>query len=391
MVGVCTTLAGMRRCRANARGLALAFGALLLADLVLPADAAAYQRGRGRRAEPEATATLSRRPEGPVKIIISIGSQRLWVYDNAGLLETSIVSTGTGGFPTPTGVFAIIDKEVQHYSNIYGGASMPYMQRLTMSGVALHSGVTTGRPASHGCIRLPHAFAIKLFKITGLGTRVVIVPDEPVPAEFAHARLFVKKPAPTIPAEDAAREAAKPIGIATANALEVDKGIVDARLGKITAWRWQMLSALPISVFVSKAQGKVLVRHGFQPLFEAPATFRDPDRLLGTHVLTAVTFKDDDGRELRWTAVSMPAEPHGSAPVRSATRGRMRGEPEPDTPASVGPPSSVAEALDRIELPQEAIDRISELISPGATLIISDHGHNREMRQSGTDFIVLTR
>ena len=81
-----------------------------------------------------------------MKIVISIGSQRLWVYDKRGLLETSIVSTGVGGFPTPTGVFAILDKEVQHYSNIYGGASMPFMQRLTMSGVALHSGMITGRP-----------------------------------------------------------------------------------------------------------------------------------------------------------------------------------------------------------------------------------------------------
>ncbi len=74
-------------------------------------------------------------------------------------METSTVSSGTGGYSDPTGVFAILEKSVRHFSNIYGGAPMPYMQRLTMSGVALHQGVVTGRPASHGCVRLPAAFA----------------------------------------------------------------------------------------------------------------------------------------------------------------------------------------------------------------------------------------
>src|SRR5258708_31085800 len=96
------------------------------------------------------------------------------------------------------GVFAVLDKEVQHYSNIYGGAAMPFMQRLTMSGVALHSGMVTGRPASHGCIRLPHAFAIKLYKLTKLGTRVVIAANEPVPSKITHPRLFVRKPAQVV-------------------------------------------------------------------------------------------------------------------------------------------------------------------------------------------------
>src|SRR5262245_42122384 len=147
--------------RRSACALALGLAATLLIDLALPAATAEARTVRPYRdrAELKAATTPSRKPDGPINIIVSIGSQRLWVYDKQGLVETSIVSTGTGGFPTPTGVFAILDKEQQHYSNIYGGASMPFMQRLTMSGVALHSGVTTGRPASHGCIRLPHAFS----------------------------------------------------------------------------------------------------------------------------------------------------------------------------------------------------------------------------------------
>ena len=148
------------------------------------------------RSEPVAATTPARPPEGPLQIVVSIGSQRLWVYDKKGLLESSTISTGVGGYPTPWGCSRSSTRSETHYSNIYGGASMPFMQRLTMSGVALHSGMVTGRPASHGCIRLPHPFAIKLYKLTRLGVRVVIAPDEPVPEEIVHARLFVRKPAP---------------------------------------------------------------------------------------------------------------------------------------------------------------------------------------------------
>ena len=152
--------------------------------MLMPGQAEARPRlGIRDRAAP----TQPTRPaEGPLQIVISIGSQRLWVYDSKGLLETSTISTGVGGYPTPTGVFAIIDKEVTHYSNIYGGASMPFMQRLTMSGVAMHSGMVTGRPASHGCVRLPHPFAVKLYRLTRLGARVVKPPaDIPNVGRFA--------------------------------------------------------------------------------------------------------------------------------------------------------------------------------------------------------------
>ena len=123
-------------------------GALALGMLLMASDAdAAYLRQKIKPAEREAIGAPLRSPEGPLQIIVSLGSQRLFVYDKAGLLTTSTVSTGVGGYPTPTGIFAVLDKEKQHYSNIYGGASMPFMQRLTMSGVALHSGMVTGRPA----------------------------------------------------------------------------------------------------------------------------------------------------------------------------------------------------------------------------------------------------
>jgi L,D-transpeptidase catalytic domain len=353
------------------------------------ADANAYQRYvRPKPVERAATTAPARSAEGPLQIVVSIGSQRIFVYDKNGLVQTSIVSTGTGGFPTPMGVFAVLDKNVQHFSNIYGGASMPYMQRLTMSGVALHSGMVTGRPASHGCIRLPHAFAIEMFKLTKLGARVVIAANEPSPVDIAHEQLFVRKPAPAVAPEDAAREATRPIGIAAASAREFEKGSVDAKLGKVTGAYWLILEAMPVSVFVSRLEGKIFVRHGFRPLFEAPVVIRDPESLLGTHIYTAVEFKDDTNTQMRWQALSMPAESGGTSMKVSRA---SRSEAESSVPGASGPPATAKQALDRIEIPPEARERISQLLSPGASLIISDHGFNREMRDNGTDFIVLSR
>jgi hypothetical protein len=355
--------------------------------LPLAAEARPARSDRDRAGLEAAATTPARKPDGPINIVVSIGSQRLWVYDKAGLIETSMVSTGVDGFPTPTGVFAVIDKEVQHDSNIYRGASMPFMQRLTMSGVALHSGATTGRPASHGCIRLPHAFAIKLFRLTGLGARVIIAPNEPVPQEIAHPRLFRYEPARPDPEEAGASALRR---IATGSGIEMQKGVGDARVGKITAARARELQALPVSVFVSKAEGKVFVRHGFRQVLEAPAVIRDPERPIGTHVFTALEPKSD-GAQMRWFALSVPASGRPVAAVRRVSRA-ARSEPEPALPLAAGAPSTPAEALDRIELPPEAVAFISAMVGPGASLIVSDHGHNREMRSNGTtDFIVLTR
>jgi hypothetical protein len=133
-------------------------------------------------------------PSGPLQIIISIADQRISVYDNDALIARSSVSTGIPGHPTPLGVFSIISKQRWHRSNIYSGAPMPYMQRITWSGIALHAGVLPGRPASHGCIRLKNDFAIRLWRLTKRGTRVIIAPDDIRPVETAHPNLFVSKP-----------------------------------------------------------------------------------------------------------------------------------------------------------------------------------------------------
>ena len=122
---------------------------------------------------------------GRVRVLISLSQQKAWVFRDGELFGTSPVSTGKRGKETPTGTFPILQKRVRHFSNLYDNAPMPYMQRLTHSGIALHAGQLPGYPASHGCIRFPWSFAKKLYGITDFSTRVTITRDAPESAEEA--------------------------------------------------------------------------------------------------------------------------------------------------------------------------------------------------------------
>jgi hypothetical protein len=124
--------------------------------------------------------------EGDVVVVVSLSEQLAWVYRGDGLIGVSTVSTGKEGHETPTGSFPILQKRREHYSNLYDNAPMPFMQRLTWSGVALHAGQIPGYPASHGCVRLPTAFARHLFEVTELGATVHIV-ERPLSADDAMA------------------------------------------------------------------------------------------------------------------------------------------------------------------------------------------------------------
>ncbi|WP_375401895.1 L,D-transpeptidase family protein [uncultured Sphingomonas sp.] len=119
----------------------------------------------------------------PVTVVISLPLQRAFLYRGETLVAATAVSTGADDTPTPTGVYPILQKAAAHRSNLYD-ASMPYMQRLTWDGIALHAGADPGFPASHGCIRLPTAFARKLFEVTTLGTAVVVTDDPLVEPRF---------------------------------------------------------------------------------------------------------------------------------------------------------------------------------------------------------------
>ena len=175
------------------------------------------------------------KPQGPLIISISIIQQKLRIYDANGFFAETPVSTGMPGHSTPMGVFSVIQKHKFHRSNIYSGAPMPYMQRITWSGVAMHAGVLPGRPASHGCIRMPMAFAVKMWNWTKMGARVVITPGEITPASFSHPLLASVRGSPQPNAADEPKPNAP-------RAAKVDKMDTDA--GAFAGTRVELRSTL---------------------------------------------------------------------------------------------------------------------------------------------------
>ncbi|MGA8820145.1 MAG: L,D-transpeptidase family protein, partial [Xanthobacteraceae bacterium] len=147
-------------------------------------------------------------PKGPLEIFVSIEQQKLHFYSDGQLVATEPVATGVPGHLTPLGVFSVIERDRYHHSNLYSNAPMPYMERITWSGVALHQGPGVGRQASHGCIRMPEAFAAKLWMLPTMGMRVIIARPELRPLPFADSHLFVHKDLPPT--------AALPRGVETA-------------------------------------------------------------------------------------------------------------------------------------------------------------------------------
>jgi hypothetical protein len=464
--------------------------------------------GRDVGAEPRKPAE-AKPVGGPLFAVLSLSEQHISIYNGAGLVARSKVSTGMPGHRTPTGIFSIIGRERWHRSNIYSGAPMPYMQRITWSGVALHLGVVPGYPASHGCIRLPSGFAERLWGMTKVGERVIVTTREVAPAPFAHAKLPVARirPAPagvdgaalaalTTPAVAAtsepaiaakakmlnpieyaqvlkvravadaaaataatkqaaqtagakregarraagflrtaeveyaqaearlrvklrAREAATPpaaepaaaavstaetqlresadrLKVATESAsamadeaAQAEHGLDELRadLAKAQALGKEAVRrSSPVSILVSKKDKRIYVRQGLAPVLEAPVVIRDPQIPLGTHLYIA-TGAQTDGQSLSWTVLSLPAT---SEPEHRGTR-RVRAGDTTNEPAQLLPASNAAAALERIDIPADVAERISELLWTGGSLIVSDQPLSDETGDLGTDIVVKTR
>jgi hypothetical protein len=434
------------------------------------------------------------KPQGPLIIAISIERQSLKIYDANGFFAETPISTGMRGHPTPMGVFSIIQKHKFHHSNIYSGAPMPFMQRITWSGVAMHAGVLPGYPASHGCIRMPMNFAVKMWGWTRMGARVVVAPGEMTPSSFSHPLLIARGPTPvasaekTMPSEaksdkamvadatttsatseaapalkrgqaltadasstlpqsgtpttlsdatppangpasigrtnDTSRAEAKPAETATAatetvkasetkiepakssdskaEATKTDATAPDLKkdqtrssdADKAATARSEPTSAPKrngqISVFVSRKDSKLYVRQNFAPLFEVPVTIAASDRPLGTHVFTAQADKDNP-KLFQWSVVSLPATRHAEPrdeDERVSRRRKAVGAVEMK-PAPL--PDSPAEALDRIAIPADAMAKITDALSTGGSIIVSDQGITAGETGEGTDFIVSLR
>jgi lipoprotein-anchoring transpeptidase ErfK/SrfK len=449
------------------------------------------------------------KPQGPLIIDVSINKQQVKIYDDNGFFAEAPVSTGMRGHPTPMGVFSVIQKQKWHRSNIYSGAPMPYMQRITWSGVAMHAGVLPGYPASHGCIRMPEAFAIKMYNWTRMGARVLVTPGEISPASFSHPLLPGMKVQPqpqvstgaasdppfgakadkgaadkapeivdtklelrpsvghrdaaspedasegektrtanagrdqaadkapatmsdaTPPKEDITvdlattkpvpdRHAPKAQGVAAApeksaeakpdqaKAAPIPKAAVSADAApdagkdetrppdaaKAAAAKAEAAKrAGPIAVFISRKDSKLYARQNFAPLFDSPATIAPSDRPLGTHVFTAEIDKNDVN-VVHWTVVSLPASARGQVhenEQRSATRrkgAKAESAVEARPAAAIDSP---AEALDRITIPADVMARITDALTTGSSIIVSDQGINQGETGEDTDFIVSLR
>jgi len=358
--------------------------------------ARAVPSGAGRLASARA-APQAPLPEAPLLLVVSLDHQRLSIYSKGKLAETTTVSTGTPSDPTPSGVFAIIEKSERHFSNLFGGAPMPFMQRLTMSGVALHSGHVTGRVASHGCIRLPHEYARRLYKATELGMRVVVSADDPVPVDIPNMRLL----------EPARLAAATKIAMAsTVEATSASDGTpvqpapairdksIDPRTGKqkgpLSLLRDEVLRAAPLSVLVSRAEGRVYVRHMFEPQLDAAAEISEPRRPLGTHVYTLIETQPD-GSGQRWSAVTVKLVPRRTAiRVLQGQRSRAARSAEPSGSAlpDEGTPSTAVEAIERFSLPPEIVAQIAPVLRPGTSIVVTDLPPSKRIRTGWTDIMV---
>lgn len=170
---------------------ALALGLAQVASV--PAEAQSEQR----RAKPAARSTEQAQlatAQGPLISLVSLNQQRMYVYDANGFVVQTRISSGRPGYETPKGIYSILEKKVDHTSNIYLDAKMPHMQRLTMTGIALHGGVVPGYAASGGCVRMPFDFARRFFSMTDINQRVVIAPDVQAPVAFEHPLLFSALP-----------------------------------------------------------------------------------------------------------------------------------------------------------------------------------------------------
>ena len=181
----------------------------------------------------------------PIMAIVSLQRQQITIYDGKGWILRAPVSTGQKGRETPAGIFSVLEKDAEHYSNLYDDAFMPHMQRLTWSGIALHGGALPGHPASHGCIRLPFEFAGRLFDVTKVGMRVIVAPSDVAPVATARPSLF-----PITTATDA-EAAAK----AAAEADEAARKVDQARIAVAMATREAARASVNVRVAENQRRG----------------------------------------------------------------------------------------------------------------------------------------
>jgi L,D-transpeptidase catalytic domain len=269
---------------------------------------------------------------GPVVMIVSVTEQRAYVYRNGVLIGATTVSTGRPGHVTPTGVFTVLQKQKEHRSTIYDGAPMPYMQRLTWGGVALHAGGLPGYPESHGCVHLPSEFAKELFDISPPGMTVVIADAASEPTWVTHPGYLV------------------PVSVTGGKPLAADP----LQQPDDIRWHPEDSTTGPVSIVLSRQSESIVVYRNGVEIGRAKINIAG-DQPFTTHALVLAAGGSDivepyvpDPHKFRWLRIGVPGR-----------MGEAGGDPDPATIA-------------RIKIPQAFMDDVNAILNPGATLIVTD-------------------
>ena len=254
---------------------------------------------------------------GPVLVYVDLGRQRATVYRNGVRIGVSTISSGKDGYETPTGVFTILEKDEDHRSRTYDNAPMPFQQRLTWKGVALHAGNLPGFPASHGCVRLPMEFARKLFTVTPMGGTVVIAGGHEDP---------VKRPAAGVLAPSMAGITAPPAAPLT-------------KEGTFT-WNPAASASGPVSVIISTVDQQVVVLRNGIEIGRAHA--RVAQETTQSQVLTLA-----GGKAPQWIQVGVSDLTGESAEIISTER------------------------VDQMHLPEAFVAGLRSVLVPGTTVLVT--------------------
>lgn len=263
-------------------------------------------------------------PQGPVVVVVSLPEQMAYVYRNGVRIGVATASTGKQGHGTPTGVFTILNKDKDHHSKTYGNAPMPYSERLTVDGVALHAGGLPGYPSSHGCVHLPSAFARLLFGITHRGTTVVIAGESTAPRSVVHPAVLT------------------PVDAAT-GAPESEHA-----LGLLEDFRWEPEASPegPLTLVASAADRRLIVLRDGVEIGRARIKIDNAHMPLGTHAYTVLAGSSSG--HPRWSAVGLPGHAAESREAHDEN------------------------AVERLHMPKDMSRRLYPLLEPGTTLLLTD-------------------
>lgn len=272
-------------------------------------------------------------PSGPIVVVVSLPEQRADVYRNGIRIGVTTVSTGKPGHETPTGIFTVLQKDKDHHSKKYHNAPMPYAERLTWDGVALHAGGLPGYPSSHGCVHLPSVFARELFAISPMGMTVVIANARKSPADVVHPAAL------------------SPVDPRTGQAFEVP------RLSADEPFRWQpdKSPAGPLSIVVSSADRRALVYRNGVEIGRAKIAVSQPGEPLGTHAFIMQEGPSQGASPIapdkpahRWIAVGLP--------------GHAGEDRQPLDPSQAN----------RVRMPPAFASAVYDALTPGTTLLVTD-------------------